>query len=304
AIAREKVLCLPNKKVPSCSNKLFKCPSECPQRKPADPKAKACFVDCGPKCEAVCKNRVLTCNGFGSICYDPRFVGGDGVMFYFHGSKGQTYSILYDLPTLGINAHLIGTRPRGRPRDYTWIDSFAIIIPSHTLIITTKKASVWDDDIDHLSFSLDTNTVSLEETHVAEWSSPDGSIRIERTHNTNSAVIYVAGKAKINVIARPITEQDNRVHNYQLPVDDCFVHLDMQFEFFNLSDNVGGVLGQTYRPGYVSPVKRGVPMPVMGGEDKYRTSSLLSTNCAACHGFGLLEEESTVHTTMEPEAQW
>ncbi|GLJ52401.1 hypothetical protein SUGI_1114570 [Cryptomeria japonica] len=299
-IRAEKELCLLKGK---CYLQTVICPPQCPQRKPADPKAKACFVDCGPKCEPTCKNRVPTCNGYGSICYDPRFIGGDGVMFYFHGSKGNSYSLVHD-PTFHVNGHLIGTRPVGRPRDYTWIDSLAILIPSHTLTITSIKASTWDDNVDHLSFSFDNNHITLEETHVAEWRSLDGLVRIERTSKSNSAVIYVAGKAEINVKAGPITEQDNRVHNYQIPSDDCFVHLDVQFKFFNLSSDVEGILGKTYRPGYVSPVKRGVSMPIMGGEDRYKTSSLLSIDCVACNGFGSLEKQSTTLTAKESVAEW
>lgn len=56
----------------------------------------------------------------------------------------------------------------------------------------------------------------------------------------------------------------------------------MQFKIFKLSERVEGVLGQTYRPDFYSPVKQGVPMPVMGGEDRYETSALLSANCRSC----------------------
>lgn len=47
----------------------------------------------------------------------------------------------------------------------------------------------------------------------------------------------------------------------------------------SVSITLPGVLGQTYRPEFQSPVKRGAPMPFMGGEDKFKTSSLVSANC-------------------------
>ena len=59
-------------------------------------------------------------------------------------------------------------------------------------------------------------------------------------------------------------------------------HLSVQFKFFHVSEKGEGVLGQTYRPDFQNPVKRGVPMPVRGGEDKYKTSSLLSADCKYC----------------------
>lgn len=67
-----------------------------------------------------------------------------------------------------------------------------------------------------------------------------------------------------------------------IPKKVDFAHLETQFKFFSLSDLVEGVLGKTYRPGYVSPVKIGVPMPMMGGEDKYQTPSLFSPLCNVC----------------------
>lgn len=270
-VSVERILCLENNG--KCSLKFIVCPTECPQRKPADSKAKACFADCGSKCETSCKHRVPKCNGYGSICYDPRFIGGDGVMFYFHGTRNQTYCLVSD-PAIHINAQLIGTRPPERRRDFTWISSLGILFAAHTLTATAAA-------------------VTLAATPAALWDSPDGSIRIERTAAANSAVIYLSARAEIFITAVPITEEDDRVHGYRIPAGDCFVHLDVQFKFAKLSADVEGVLGKTYRPGYVSPVKIGVPMPVLGGEATYRTTSLISADCAACTAYGSGKDVST-----------
>ncbi|KAF3455015.1 hypothetical protein FNV43_RR05463 [Rhamnella rubrinervis] len=72
------------------------------------------------------------------------------------------------------------------------------------------------------------------------------------------------------------------VHKYRLPDDDAFAYLETQFKFSTLTNLVEGVLRKTYRPDYVTSVKTGVPMPMMGGEDKYQTPSLYSTLCKAC----------------------
>ncbi|KAG5020517.1 hypothetical protein JHK82_016431 [Glycine max] len=50
--------------------------------------------------------------------------------------------------------------------------------------------------------------------------------------------------------------------------------------FFGLSPMVDGVLGRTYREDFENPAKASVTMPVVGIEDKYRTTTLLSPNCA------------------------
>ncbi|KAF2321770.1 hypothetical protein GH714_002636 [Hevea brasiliensis] len=204
----EQAFCLARGK---CQFKTLVCPDQCKVRKPVqNKKQKGCFIDCSSRCEVTCKWRRPRCDGYGSLCYDPRFVGGDGVMFYFHGEKGGNFAIVSD-DNLQINAHLIGTRPQGG------------LVTSHGFKFGGAKY-----------------------------------------------------KGKTN------WERRDRVHKYQLPEDDAFAHLETQFKFFNLTDLVEGVLGQTYRPDYVSPVKTGVPMPMMGGEDKYHTPSLFSPLCSVC----------------------
>ena len=56
-----------------------------------------------------------------------------------------------------------------------------------------------------------------------------------------------------------------------------------------LIQDVDGVLGQTYGPGYVSRLDIGAKMPVMGGAHKYLSSGHFSTDCAVSkftHGGG------------------
>ncbi|KAL9663919.1 hypothetical protein QQ045_019313 [Rhodiola kirilowii] len=249
---QEQVLC---KGKGACSYTTLTCPAECPDRKPKDKKKKGCFINCGSKCEATCKRRKPDCDGYGSVCYDPRFVGGDGAMFYFHGAKGGDFALFSD-KNLHINAHFIGTRPLGRTRDYTWVQGVSIMFDTHTFDIAANKL----------------NGGLMVKTEVV----------VERTDYTNSLKVTVKGLLELDVKVTPIGKEENRVHNYQLPANDVFAHLETQFRFKGLTDQVEGVLGQTYRPDYVSPVKKGVEMPIMGGEDKYCTKSLHSTVCNAC----------------------
>ncbi|KAL5764093.1 hypothetical protein ACOSQ2_016687 [Xanthoceras sorbifolium] len=266
-----------------CYFKTLVCPPECPGKKPKKNKrSKGCFVDC-KKCEVTCKWRKPNCDGYGSLCYDPRFVGGDGVMFYFHGAKGGNFAIVSD-DNLQINAHFIGTRPQGRTRDFTWVQALAVMFDSHTLVISAKRVSKWDDNLDALSIRWDGETVELQADGDAEWrtNSEKRQVVVERTDDTNNVRVTVSGLLSMDIKVRPIGKEESRVHNYQLPENDAFAHLETQFRFTNLSDFVEGVLGKTYRPSYVSPVKRGVPMPMMGGEDKYQTPSLFSPLCKSC----------------------
>ncbi|KAG4960839.1 hypothetical protein JHK87_037472 [Glycine soja] len=109
-------------------------------------------------------------------------------------------------------------------------------------------------------------------------------------------MVTVKDVAEILVNVVPITKEDDRIHNYQVPSDDCFAHLEVQFRFFALSQKVDGVLGRTYRLDFENPAKPGVAMPVVGGEDKYRTNSLLSPDCVSCV---FSQESSAEKETME-----
>lgn len=267
-----------------CKNKIVVCPAQCPEKKPKkNKKHKACFVDCSSKCEVTCKYRKPNCNGYGSLCYDPRFVGGDGVMFYFHGAKGGNFAIVSD-DNLQINAHFIGSRPQGRTRDFTWVQALSVMFDSHNLIIAANKVSHWDDNVDSLNVRWDGEAINIPTDGEAEWrsDSEERQVVVERTDDTNAMKVTVAGLLEMDIKVRPIGKHENKVHNYQLPDNDAFAHLETQFRFKNLTDLVEGVLGKTYRPDYVSPVKTGVPMPMMGGEDKYQTPSLLSPFCRLC----------------------
>ncbi|KAL2507529.1 Late embryogenesis abundant (LEA) protein-related [Forsythia ovata] len=267
-----------------CHYKTLTCPAQCPERKPKkNKKQKGCFIDCSSKCEVNCKWRKPKCNGYGSLCYDPRFVGGDGVMFYFHGAKGHDFAIVSD-ENLHINAHFIGTRPIGRTRDFTWVQALSIMFNAHTLVIAAKRIPHWDNNVDALIVKWDGETMDIPTDGEAELKlhSRERVTTIERTDDVNTIRVTVDGLVEMDIRVTPIGEQENKIHNYQIPKDDSFAHLEIQFRFFNLSDFVEGILGKTYRPGYISPVKKGVPMPMMGGEDKYQTPSLYSPACKVC----------------------
>ncbi|ERN03436.1 uncharacterized protein LOC18431576 [Amborella trichopoda] len=267
----------------TCFRRTIVCPDQCPQFKPADPTAKACYVNCNsPTCEAVCRNRRPNCEGTGAACYDPRFVGGDGVMFYFHGRTGGHFALVSD-PSFQINARFIGLRPSHRTRDFTWIQALGFMLGSHSLTLSAKKASHWDPNADHLEFAYDGHKLELPATHLTSWSSPENDFSIERTAVTNSVSVTLTGKAEVSVRVVPVTPEDDKIHRYGIPEDDCFAHLEVRFKLLgSFSLEVEGVLGKTYRPGFKSPVKRRVAMPVMGGEDKYETSSLVAADCNVC----------------------
>ncbi|XP_027356590.1 uncharacterized protein LOC113865956 [Abrus precatorius] len=265
-----------------CFLKKIKCPHQCPHASSPDPKAKVCSVNCNsPTCETTCKHHKPNCRSPGSACLDPRFVGADGIVFYFHGRKNEHFTLVSDV-NFQINARFIGLRPEGRTRDYTWIQALGILFDSHKFTIEATPTSSWGDEIDHLKFSHNGKELVIPDGYLSTWQCPENQFRIKRTSSKNSVTITLPEVADISLNVVPVTKEDSRIHNYQIPDNDCFAHLEVQFKFYSLSSKVEGVLGRTYQPDFQNPVKLGVAMPVVGGEDRYRTTSLVSADCGVC----------------------
>ncbi|CAN4104147.1 unnamed protein product [Withania somnifera] len=171
-------------------------------------------------CKPECRYSKANCNQPGAACLDPRFIVGDGIVFYFHGKSN---------------------------------DHFRLRLPRQSLGMT---------EVDHLKFYYDGKELGLPEGYPSIWECSESGIKVERTST--------------------ITKEDDRFHNYQLPSDDCFAHLDVLFRLYGLSTKVEGVLGRTYQPDFKNQEKPGDAMPIVGGEHKYRTSTLLSSKCNSC----------------------
>ncbi|KAI3445951.1 hypothetical protein Pfo_002616 [Paulownia fortunei] len=254
-----------NTNYPQCYGLEQVCPSSCPN---------TCEVDC-----VTCKP-VFKCDMPGAVCQDPRFIGGDGITFYFHGKKDQDFCLVTE-PNLHVNAHFIGRRNENMKRDFTWVQSIGILFGDHQLFVGAQKTATWNDAIDRLSLTFDGEPIVLPVAEGSTWQTAAlPSATMKRDSDTNSVIIEVDGLFKISAKVVPITQQESNVHNYGITEDDCFAHLELGFKFFSLSGTVNGVLGQTYRNNYVSRVKMGVPMPVLGGEREFTVSSLFATNCA------------------------
>ncbi|XP_076895472.1 uncharacterized protein LOC143548103, partial [Bidens hawaiensis] len=264
-----------NSKYPKCYDTEHTCPASCPNQ---------CTVNC-VSCKPVC-----TCDMPGAVCQDPRFIGADGITFYFHGKKDQDFCLVAD-NNLHINGHFIGKRNKNMGRDFTWVQSIGVLFDNHKLKISAQKTFTWDDSIDRISITFDGENIILPETEGSKWQS--SSTSITRLQDTNNIVVEVENLFKITTKVVPITKQESRVHNYGITDDDCFAHLDLKFNFFSLSDEVDGVLGQTYKSDYVSKVKMGVLMPVMGGNNKFASTNSFATDCSVAKFKGSSREDGS-----------
>lgn len=183
------------------------------------------------------------CNFPGAVCEDPRFVGGDGITFYFHGHKDQDFCLVTD-SNLHINAHFIGKRNPNLKRDFTWVQSLRILFDNNKLLVSAKKTSTWDDNLHRLIISLNDTPVSLPSREGTNWhSSTPPFVTITRTRSKNGVAIEVANNFRINAVVVPISAQESRVHGYNISDEDCFAHLELGFKFYNVSEMIDGVFG-------------------------------------------------------------
>ncbi|CAO2196097.1 unnamed protein product [Urochloa humidicola] len=261
----------PNGNKPSCN---AKCDKRCPNQ---------CIVLC-PGCKTFCM-----CDFYpGVSCGDPRFTGGDGNNFYFHGKKDQDFCILSDAG-LHINAHFIGKRNPSMSRDFTWIQALGIRFAHHRLYLGAAKTAKWSSDVDRLELALDDEQVSIPAEAGARWeSSTVPGLSITRTTAANGVRVQLAGVLDIMASVVPITQEDSRIHNYGVTDDDSLAHLDLGFKFYDLTDNVHGVLGQTYRSDYVNHMSVTTNMPIMGGAPNYVSSDIFATDCAVARFGGAI----------------
>ncbi|XP_058087489.1 uncharacterized protein LOC131234571 [Magnolia sinica] len=253
------------KQYKQCYNVWHTCPKACPY---------ACDVDCDV-CKPICK-----CDKPGAVCQDPRFIGGDGVTFYFHGRKDRDFCLLSD-SNLHINAHFIGKRNPAMNRDFTWVQSIGVLFDDHRLFIGAQKTATWDASVDRLSIAFDGEPIFLPASEGTKWqSAATPSVTIARSRDTNGVVVEVDGRFKIMATVVPITDEESRVHGYGMNGEDCLAHLELGFKFYSLADDVHGVLGQTYGKDYTSRVKIASDMPIMGGEREFASSGLFTTDCS------------------------
>ncbi|XP_062197346.1 uncharacterized protein LOC133900250 [Phragmites australis] len=248
----------------------------------------ACYIKCPARCPNKCLAYCAYCLTFclcdfmpSTSCGDPRFTGGDGNTFYFHGKKDESFCLVTD-ERVHVNARFMGNHNAASGRDFTWVKALGVTFgDGHRLYIGARKAVEWDEDEDHVQMALDGEPFNVEAAKNARWvSKVVPGLSITRTDAANAVTVELDGVFSISANAVPITDDESRIHSYGKTGTDSLVHLDLQYKFFGLAKDVDGVLGQTYRPDYINTLDVSAKMPVMGGTEKYLSSGLFATDCA------------------------
>ncbi|KAM0842273.1 hypothetical protein ACQ4PT_058472 [Festuca glaucescens] len=261
---------------PACTLQARQCPRDCRD---------LCYLNC-LTCKLVCM-----CDLSGTECHDPRFVGGDGNKFLFHGRRDADFCLLSD-SNLHINAHFIGKRNERGARDFTWVHALGIRFGGHRLFLGVKRTVTWNSAVDRLAIAFDGVPVDLDAAPAASWSPASApALSVFRTGAANGVMVRLDGRFRIVANAVPVTEEDSRVHGYGLTADDSLAHINVAFKFHSITADVHGVLGQTYHQDYVSAgVDMGAKIPVMGGAGKYQVSNIFGTDCEDAGEVGLIQE--------------
>jgi hypothetical protein len=143
-----------------------------------------------------------------------------------------------------------------------------------------QKTVKWDDDVDRHVLTFDGMPVEIPAEISKRWQSTAvPGLTITRTSMTNRIEVELKGVFSIHASVVPITEEDSRIHSYGVTEDDSLAHFDLGFKFYDLTDDVHGVLGQTYRTDYINKLSVGANMPIMGGAPSYVTSDIFATDC-------------------------
>lgn len=166
-------------------------------------------------------------------------------------------------------------------RDFTWVQSIGIMFGTHKLLVASRTTKSWDENVDHLALSFNGMPIHLPNKEGSTWQTPiPPYVSVRRTGDMNRIMVEGEGNFRVSAVVVPITAEESRIHRYNITEnEDCFAHLELGFTFYNLTDEVDGVLGQTYRRNYVSKAKMGVAMPVLGGAHKFSSSNIFATDC-------------------------
>ncbi|GJV85067.1 putative root cap [Tanacetum coccineum] len=198
----------------------------------------------------------------GAVCHDPCFIRADGITFYFRGKQDKDFCLVAD-NNLHINGHFIGKRNDNMGRDFTWVQSIGVRFANQKLQIGAQKTASWDDAIDRTSITYDGESILLPETEGA------------KNGNLPQPQLLGLGIQMMSLL-KLITSSRSRPKWSQ-----------RWTEFWDRLTRA-----------YVSNMKKGVLMPVMGGEKMFKSGNLFATDCSMAKFTGNHEHGSSLNLEL------
>ncbi|KAM3236062.1 hypothetical protein P3L10_016099 [Capsicum annuum] len=147
-------------------------------------------------------------DGYGALCYNPKFVGGVDMMLYFRGAKETDFAI-FSNDNLHINAHLIGTQTHGRKCKFTRVQTFLGMFASHTLLLGAKKVSNCDENVHAARYSGTVRQLMSQRMEMQNrvFNTAERSVVVKRTDDLNNIKVTVSTVLQLNVKLVPICER-------------------------------------------------------------------------------------------------
>eukprot|EP00245_Coleochaete_scutata_P007866 TRINITY_DN23664_c0_g1_i1.p1 TRINITY_DN23664_c0_g1~~TRINITY_DN23664_c0_g1_i1.p1 ORF type:complete len:366 (+),score=51.98 TRINITY_DN23664_c0_g1_i1:105-1202(+) len=240
---------------------------------------------------------IFVCTCKGAVVGDPKFQGFDGSVFWFHGKKDRSWCISSD-KNLHINAYFSGkaapevilqnsaAKVQQQPHDLTWVQKLAFLFGKHILIVEAIQEAGFSKDIDHLTVSLNGETVDLpafvRSAHppAASWVNKDGSshaVKLTRVNTKNQMRLEIEGLLSVFIKVVP-TKKD------VWTAANSFAHIDTEFTFLHPTSAIDGVLGRTLKmpeeQDATADSERGSARPyILKNIDDYSTSDLTTPDC-------------------------
>ncbi|RLM87335.1 hypothetical protein C2845_PM04G07440 [Panicum miliaceum] len=131
-------------------------------------------------------------------------------------------------------------------RDFTWVHALGVNFGAgHRLYAGARRAVEWDEDEDHIQITFDAEPIDMDAVKKARWVSKAlPGLSVTRMDTVNTVMVELDGVFSISANAVPITGKDNWIHRYDKPEGDSLVHLDLGFQFHNLTKDADACLGR------------------------------------------------------------
>eukprot|EP00899_Mesostigma_viride_P004410 jgi/Mesvir1/13970/Mv12433-RA.1 len=212
-----------------------------------------------------------------SIRSDPHFVAGNGLKYDFMGEPGKAYA-LYSDKRLHMNMHMIGVR-NNPDRKGTWMDEISIMFhPYYNITVSAQSEAGTAYTAAHGTVTVNGKTMKSQRmSTMTRWH----GLTIQRKKTRVYLTIQNLVQLEMEVVRAAFWErEDGPGSNY----------LNFKVTALNATDEVHGVMGQTFRetfsvtslPANAGKDGQGV---IEGKPEDYIVSGMYAADCKFCSGF-------------------